>query len=542
MEFGRFSASSIIVVFFFFERVIGNSEIDDYAMPNILCVLCRGERDLGGESIMSALCPPLFSCPRVGARRSVTRYTTITSGGSASTVSSLAASTSMAEMMSTAYNFPISRYHTDYDSCPITNGRKVKSSSMNFKRDQRKGNFSCPASAPVASASPLYENHVAKDTSSSDFYLKVLKAARGKFNQEIFLKSKDKDISLAKALLYIAAEDEAFMALNRQMDSPSILNETKDISSNSLLEGHYLELMPLAGKKPSQWLSELDAIAREVEAELVPRDIGCDLVEVLEAVNLVLFKLRCFKRLPVAVDPKFSYLHEVLSSGCGSAILLSIIYIEVCQRLGLTIFGSRVGEDFLIWPQTETPQELFKVTSGRSLFAIVNGRCVEDPKCMASDLNSSSLSALEIATNRDIIGIALANLIRLHWKRASRMSHGLMLASALRPVHYSSKQIDESNHPLLRTRDLRAASDSAASQLGFEERPWHDAILQQGVWRGSARAKHLHGLCPGRRGGCPRTIRRETSLNATRIKVEDLGYAGQLSATIVYIFSGSIQL
>lgn len=35
-----------------------------------------------------------------------------------------------------------------------------------------------------------------------------------------------------------------------------------------------------------------------------------------------------------------------------TAILLSIIYIEVCRRLGLTIVGSRVGEDFLIWPQT----------------------------------------------------------------------------------------------------------------------------------------------------------------------------------------------
>lgn len=56
-------------------------------------------------------------------------------------------------------------------------------------------------------------------------------------------------------------------------------------------------------------------------------------------------------------------------------------------------------------------QELFKVTSGRSLFAIVNGRCVEDPKSRASELTSNSLLGLEIASNRDIIGIALANLI-----------------------------------------------------------------------------------------------------------------------------------
>jgi hypothetical protein len=45
------------------------------------------------------------------------------------------------------------------------------------------------------------------------------------------------------------------------------------------------------------------------------------------------------------------------------------------------------------------------------LFAIVNGRCVEDPRSKASDLTGNSLLGLEIATKRDIIGIALANLI-----------------------------------------------------------------------------------------------------------------------------------
>ena len=51
------------------------------------------------------------------------------------------------------------------------------------------------------------------------------------------------------------------------------------------------------------------------------------------------------------------------------------------------------------------------MTSGHSLFVVVNGRCVEDPRSMASDLNGDSLSSLDIVSNRDIIGIALANLI-----------------------------------------------------------------------------------------------------------------------------------
>lgn len=79
-----------------------------------------------------------------------------------------------------------------------------------------------------------------------------------------------------------------------------------------------LENMPLAGKGINEWLAELDAIAKEVEAELVNRDIGCHLVEVLEALNIVLFESRGFRRSPVLVDSKCSYLHSVLSSGCGS--------------------------------------------------------------------------------------------------------------------------------------------------------------------------------------------------------------------------------
>ncbi|XP_052210136.1 uncharacterized protein LOC127813282 isoform X2 [Diospyros lotus] len=309
-----------------------------------------------------------------------------------------------------------------------------------------------------------------------NFYQEVLKAAREKFTQEISFQSKDKDISLAKALLYVGAEDESFIAFNREMDAHSIRGERTDASIlNSAQEWNSLDTMPLAGNSINEWLNELDTIANEVKAELVSRDIGCHLVEVLEAVNLVLFESRGFKRPPVVVDPKYSYLHSVLNSGCGSAILLSIIYIEVCRRLNLTIVGSRVGEEFLIWPKTGNPEELFKVTSGHSIFGVVNGRCVDDPRSKASDLSSNSLSGLDIATNRDIIGIALANLIRLHWKRASRTNHGLMLTSPLRPVHDSNgnfSKIDGSNVPLVRPQDLRLAIMASERLLILQPHNW----------------------------------------------------------------------
>ncbi|KAJ6704424.1 TRANSGLUTAMINASE FAMILY PROTEIN [Salix viminalis] len=241
-----------------------------------------------------------------------------------------------------------------------------------------------------ASASPLSINQMTMDSSSRRLktYQEVVSSAREKFTQEISFQSKDKDISLAKALLYIASEDEAFITLNQEINACSLQYERRDVSvASNAQEWDCVEQMPLAGKTISQWVSELDDITKEVEAELVSRDI----------------------------DSKYSYLHTVLSTRCGSAILLSIIYIEVCRRLGLTIVGSRVGEDFLIWPQMGNLEELFK-------------------------------------------GIALANLIRLHWKRASRSNPGLMLTSPLRHAHNTDEKlikVHNSSIPLLRPQDLR---------------------------------------------------------------------------------------
>lgn len=111
------------------------------------------------------------------------------------------------------------------------------------------------------------------------------------------------------------------MAFNREMDALSLQTERRGASvSPEAQDWDCMETMLLAGKSIDGWLAELDMIAKEVEAELVWRDIGCHLVEVLEAVNIVLFESRGFKRSPVLVDSKCSYLHSVLSSKNGSGI------------------------------------------------------------------------------------------------------------------------------------------------------------------------------------------------------------------------------
>lgn len=115
------------------------------------------------------------------------------------------------------------------------------------------------------------------------------------------------------------------------MDARSFLDERNGVDStiDTYSDCDDFEIFPLAGKTISQWLHEFNVIAKEVEGELAYKDIGCDLVVVLEAVNTILFDFRSFKRFPVLVDSKFSYLHNVLSSGDGTGRSSHVIILEI---------------------------------------------------------------------------------------------------------------------------------------------------------------------------------------------------------------------
>lgn len=115
------------------------------------------------------------------------------------------------------------------------------------------------------------------------------------------------------------------MAYNRMMDVHSFQNERNDTAVMSgSQDWDCIEAMPLAGKKIDDWLLELDNIANEVKVELISRDIGCHLVEVLEAVNKVMFESIGFRRSPI-IDSNCSYLHSVLGSKYGSGM----VYVHV---------------------------------------------------------------------------------------------------------------------------------------------------------------------------------------------------------------------
>ncbi|KAF3507716.1 hypothetical protein F2Q69_00009111 [Brassica cretica] len=184
------------------------------------------------------------------------------------------------------------------------------------------------------SAYPLFLNQLNNDAPRTKSYKEVVNPFRQMFAREISSQSNDSDISIAKVLLYIAAEDEAFLAFNREMDARFFMRERETIQDKtdseeeletdpSETDSEEEQLLQLDGKSITEWLSALDAISKQVEAELASRGINsCNSVQVLEAVNTVLFDTRGFKRTSTCFDedPKDSYLHSVLNSRCGTGM------------------------------------------------------------------------------------------------------------------------------------------------------------------------------------------------------------------------------
>ena len=107
-------------------------------------------------------------------------------------------------------------------------------------------------------------------------------------------------------MLLISTEDETLMSYNQDMDARVVIQEGREATSSSKVayEWASLDSFLLAGKSIAAWLSELDIIAKQVEAELVSKEIGCHLVQVLEAVNFVLFDVRFFTRSSLLNNPK----------------------------------------------------------------------------------------------------------------------------------------------------------------------------------------------------------------------------------------------
>lgn len=95
----------------------------------------------------------------------------------------------------------------------------------------------------------------------------------------------------------------------------------------------------------SNYLTRIDRLA----AEVASRCGAGDLYQSIAALNQVLFELHGFRgNRGDYYDPKNSFLNEVLERKLGIPITLSLLYMEVAQRVGVALEGVGFPGHFLV--------------------------------------------------------------------------------------------------------------------------------------------------------------------------------------------------
>ncbi|HVN28464.1 MAG TPA: transglutaminase-like domain-containing protein, partial [Candidatus Binataceae bacterium] len=94
------------------------------------------------------------------------------------------------------------------------------------------------------------------------------------------------------------------------------------------------------------YLDKLATLARE--AEMVVK-MGNDTIEKIQLLSHFLFEQKGFEgNREEYADPRNSFLNEVIDRRRGIPITLSILYIEIGRRLGLSLYGVGFPTHFLV--------------------------------------------------------------------------------------------------------------------------------------------------------------------------------------------------
>lgn len=174
------------------------------------------------------------------------------------------------------------------------------------------------------------------------------------------------------------------------------------------------------------YLSQLDALAAAVAARL---GAEADVYRSIAALNFVLFQEQAFRgNQEHYFDPRNSFLNEVLDRKTGIPISLSILYIEVAHRIGLSLQGVGFPGHFLVkYPADNEeivvdPFNRGEILSQQNLetmlYRLYGGKIVFEPHL------------LEAITKKQILRRMLNNL-KIIYLRQNELIKGLSIVERL---------------------------------------------------------------------------------------------------------------
>jgi regulator of sirC expression with transglutaminase-like and TPR domain len=184
------------------------------------------------------------------------------------------------------------------------------------------------------------------------------------------------------------------------------------------------------GLDPGSYLRRLDALGRQARARLAG-DAGAD--GAVTALNALLFLEQGFRgNREDYYDPRNSFLNDVLDRRLGIPITLSVVYIEVAARAGVTVRGIGLPGHFIV--------RLERQGTARLLDPFDAGTLLTESDC--HDLVRRAQGAdvpfdpayLAPVTTRQILARMLLNLKGLYtrrrdWPRVLRVVDRLLVLS-----------------------------------------------------------------------------------------------------------------
>lgn len=164
------------------------------------------------------------------------------------------------------------------------------------------------------------------------------------------------------------------------------------------------------GLEAAAYLAQLDRLAEQVRRR-APAPLRA--ANTLRALRDVLFEEEAFRGNEKSYyDPRNSYLNEVLDRRLGIPISLSILFMEVARRVGLTLEGVGFPGHFLVKLKPEVGPEIF-------IDPYNGGELLSADECVARFKNVShgrdfDERFLQGVTPRQILGRMLHNLKRIY--------------------------------------------------------------------------------------------------------------------------------
>jgi regulator of sirC expression with transglutaminase-like and TPR domain len=163
------------------------------------------------------------------------------------------------------------------------------------------------------------------------------------------------------------------------------------------------------GIDPRSYLEQIDGLAAQV-ARRLPR--APHAASTLCQIRAVLFEEGGFRgNADAYYDPRNSFLNEVLERRLGIPITLSILYMEVARRVGLTLHGVGFPGHFLVKHVASDRETFIDPFHGGEVLSLDD--CMERLRKVAP-ARAAEPRHLQAVSSRQILGRMLHNLKRIY--------------------------------------------------------------------------------------------------------------------------------